>query len=94
MRYEKENEHSNGSLIDDIGIMFHQLSNGDARSQGRNGGKGSIVGTFGGVLAYGILNNILSWIGLGTYTKYLVQGIVFLFIVWLNTHSNRKMGKA
>ena len=36
MRYEKENEHSNGSLIDDIGIMFHQLSNGDARSQGRN----------------------------------------------------------
>lgn len=26
MRYEKENEHSNGSLIDDIGIMFHQLS--------------------------------------------------------------------
>ena len=59
-----------------------------------NGGKGSIVGTFGGVLAYGILNNILSWIGLGTYTKYLVQGIVFLFIVWLNTHSNRKLGKA
>ena len=45
-----------------------------------NGGKGSIVGTFGG--------------GLGTYTKYLVQGIVFLFIVWLNTHSNRKLGKA
>ena len=59
-----------------------------------NGGKGSIVGTFGGVLAYGILNNILSWIGLGTYTKYLDQGIVFLFIVWLNTHSNRKLGKA
>ena len=39
---KKENEHSNGSLIDDIGIMFHQLSNGDARSQGRNGGKGSM----------------------------------------------------
>lgn len=59
-----------------------------------SGGKGSIVGTFGGVLAYGILNNLLSWIGLGTYSKYLVQGIVFLFIVWLNTYSNRKLGKA
>ena len=58
------------------------------------GGKGSMVGTFGGVLAYGILNNCLSWIGLGTYTKYLVQGIVFLFIVWMNTYSNRKLGKA
>ncbi|MDD3338635.1 MAG: ABC transporter permease [Lachnospiraceae bacterium] len=57
------------------------------------GGKGSVVGTFGGVLAYGILNNVLSWIGLGTYEKYLVQGLVFLFIVWLNTYSNRKLGK-
>lgn len=59
-----------------------------------NGGKGSVIGTFGGVLAYGILNNILSWIGLGTYEKYLVQGLVFLFIVWLNTYSNRKLGRA
>ena len=59
-----------------------------------NGGKGTIIGTFGGVLAYGMLNNILSWVGLGTYEKYLVQGIVFLFIVWLNTNSNRKLGKA
>ena len=59
-----------------------------------SGGKGTVVGAFGGVLAYGILNNILSWVGLGTYEKYLVQGIVFLFIVWLNTYSNRKLGKA
>jgi len=59
-----------------------------------SGGKGSVVGAFGGVLAYGILNNILSWVGLGSYEKYLVQGIVFLFIVWLNTYSNRKLGKA
>lgn len=58
-----------------------------------SGGKGSVIGTLGGVIAYGILNNILSWIGLGTYEKYLVQGIVFLFIVWLNTYSNRKLGK-
>ena len=59
-----------------------------------SGGKGTVIGAFGGVLAYGILNNILSFIGLGTYSKYLVQGIVFLFIVWLNTYSNRKLGKS
>ena len=58
-----------------------------------SGGKGSAVGAFGGVLAYGILNNILSWVGLGTYSKYLVQGIMFLFIVWMNTHSNRRLGR-
>lgn len=59
-----------------------------------SGGKGSILGTFGGVIAYGILNNLLSWVGLGTYEKYFVQGLVFLFIVWLNAYSNRKLGKA
>lgn len=58
-----------------------------------SGGKGSVLGTFGGVLAYGILNNILSWIGLGTYTKYAVQGLVFLFIVFINTYSERKLGR-
>jgi len=58
------------------------------------GGKGTAIGAFGGVIAYGVLNNILSWVGLGTYEKYLVQGLVFLFIVWLNTYTNRKLGKA
>ena len=57
------------------------------------GGKGSVIRTFGGVLAYGILNNILSWTGLGTYEKYTVQGIVFLIIVWINTYSERKLGR-
>ena len=57
------------------------------------GGRGSAIGAFGGVIAYGILNNILSWVGLDTYSKYLVQGIVFLFIVWLNTYSQRRLGR-
>ncbi len=57
------------------------------------GGMGTVIGAFGGVLAYAILNNILSFVGLDTYSKYLVQGIVFLFIVWLNTYSDRKLGK-
>ena len=59
-----------------------------------SGGKGSVLGTFGGVLAYGILNNILSWIGLGTYTKYAVQGVVFLLIVFINTYTERKLGRS
>lgn len=58
-----------------------------------SGGKGSVLGTLGGVLAYGILNNILSWIGLGTYTKYAVQGLVFLLIVFINTYTERKLGR-
>jgi Ribose/xylose/arabinose/galactoside ABC-type transport systems, permease components len=58
------------------------------------GGKGSIIGVFGGVLAVGMLNNIMSLIGISTFNQYLVQGIVFLFIVWLSSRSARKMGRA
>ncbi len=57
------------------------------------GRKGYILGTYGGVLAYGILNNSLSWIGIGTYTKYCVQGLAFLAIVFVNTLTERKLGR-
>lgn len=58
------------------------------------GGKGNIAGVFGGVLAVGMLNNIMTLIGISTFNQYLVQGIVFLLIVWLNTSSARKLGRA
>lgn len=59
-----------------------------------NGGKGVLLEPSVVFLLMVSSTIFISWIGLGTYTKYLVQGIVFLFIVWLNTHSNRKLGKA
>ncbi len=58
------------------------------------GGKGTIVGVFGGVLVLGMLNNIMTLMGIPTFNQWLVQGIVFLFIVWLNTNSERKLGRA
>jgi len=59
-----------------------------------SGGKGNIVGVFGGVLVVGMLNNIMTLIGIPTFHQYLVTGLVFLFVVWLNTNSERKMGRA
>ncbi len=59
-----------------------------------SGGKGNIVGVFGGVLVVGMLNNIMTLIGIGTFQQYLVTGLVFLFVVWLNTNSERKLGRA
>ncbi|MEG0382265.1 MAG: ABC transporter permease [Christensenella sp.] len=58
------------------------------------GGKGTIVGVFGGVLAVGMLNNIMALLGISTFNQYLVTGIVFLLIVWINTTSERKLGRA
>lgn len=57
------------------------------------GGRGNIVGVFGGVITIGMLSNIMNLIGIPTFNQWLVQGIVFLFIVWLNTNSSRKLGR-
>jgi ribose/xylose/arabinose/galactoside ABC-type transport system permease subunit len=58
------------------------------------GGTGGMVGVFGGVITIGILSNIMTLIGIPTFNQWLVQGLVFLFIVWLNTNSSRKLGRA
>ncbi|MEG0769664.1 MAG: ABC transporter permease [Ruthenibacterium sp.] len=58
------------------------------------GGKGSLIGVFGGVLTVGMLSNVMTLIGISTFNQYLVQGLVFLVIVWINTNSARKLGKS
>jgi ribose/xylose/arabinose/galactoside ABC-type transport system permease subunit len=57
------------------------------------GGRGNMVGVFGGVITIGMLSNIMNLIGIPTFNQWLVQGLVFLFIVWLNTNSSRKLGR-
>jgi ribose/xylose/arabinose/galactoside ABC-type transport system permease subunit len=57
------------------------------------GGTGSMAGVFGGVVTIGMLSNIMNLIGIPTFNQWLVQGLVFLFIVWLNTNSARKLGR-
>ena len=57
------------------------------------GGRGHIIGVFGGVITIGMLSNIMNLIGIPTFNQWLVQGIVFLFIVWLSTNSSRKLGR-
>ncbi|MEG1525010.1 MAG: ABC transporter permease [Clostridia bacterium] len=58
------------------------------------GGKGDMVGTFGGVLTMGLLQNVMNLIGISTFTQYLILGLTFLLIVWINTNSDRKLGKS
>ena len=57
------------------------------------GGRGNFVGVVGGVITLGLLSNILTFIGLGTFPQLFVKGFVFILIVWLNTFSLRKLGK-
>ena len=58
-----------------------------------SGGKGDLIGTFGGVLTMGLLSNIMNLIGVSTFQQYLVLGAMFLVIVYINTMSDRKLGR-
>lgn len=59
-----------------------------------SGGKGDLIGTLGGVLTMGILTNIMNLAGVSTFQQYLVLGVMFLVIVWINTTSDRKLGRS
>jgi ribose/xylose/arabinose/galactoside ABC-type transport system permease subunit len=58
------------------------------------GGQGSMIGVFGGVVTVGLLSNVMNLMGIPTFNQYLVQGLVFLLIVWITTNSARKLGKS
>jgi len=57
------------------------------------GGRGSIVGVLGGVLVIGILNNILTLLGVGTFSQDMIRGAIFIVVVFINARSLRKMGR-
>jgi ribose/xylose/arabinose/galactoside ABC-type transport system permease subunit len=57
------------------------------------GGRGSIIGVLGGVLVIGILNNILTLLGVGTFSQDMIRGAIFIIVVFINARSLRKMGR-
>ncbi len=57
------------------------------------GGRGAIVGVLGGVLVIGILNNILTLLGVGTFSQDMIRGAIFIIVVFINARSLRKMGR-
>lgn len=57
------------------------------------GGRGAVVGVLGGVLVIGILNNILTLLGVGTFSQDMIRGAIFIIVVFINARSLRKMGR-
>ena len=56
------------------------------------GGRGDIAGVIGGVILIGIMNNILTLMGMGTFSQNVVIGTVFIIVVFFHTRSLRKAG--
>lgn len=57
------------------------------------GGRGSMLGVFGGVFTLGLISNILTLIGIGTFTQKMITGIIFITVVAVNARSLRKLGR-
>ena len=56
------------------------------------GGRGSIIGIFGGVLVIGLLGNIMALIGWGYHTQLIVKGMVFITVVAITSYLSRRSG--
>ncbi|TDL77718.1 ABC transporter permease [Palleronia sediminis] len=54
------------------------------------GGAGSIIGTFGGVLAIGMLRNGMNLIGVPAFYVLLVLGTILIFVLFLDKQLNRQ----
>ena len=46
-----------------------------------SGGRGSLIGTFLGMLIIGVMNNILNSVGVPTFLCEAVKGLIIIFAV-------------
>jgi ribose/xylose/arabinose/galactoside ABC-type transport system permease subunit len=58
-----------------------------------SGGRGNMLGVFGGVLVIGLLANIMTFIGINTFQQNIVTGAIFIIVVGLHQYQLRKRGK-
>ncbi len=61
------------------------------------GGRGSIVGVIGGVIAIALMGNVMSLVRIGDfvigeYLKQVIQGAVFILVVGIHSYSLRRSG--
>lgn len=57
------------------------------------GGRGNHLGVFGGVFTMGLISNILTLFGIGTFTQKIITGAIFIVVVAFNASSLRKLGR-
>lgn len=57
------------------------------------GGRGSIVGVLGGTLVIGLMNNIMTLLGIGTFSQDIIRGAIFILVVGINAKTLRSQGR-
>lgn len=57
------------------------------------GGRGSAIGVAGGVLVIGLMGNILTLLGVGSFAQVVIQGAVFIAVVGVQQWTLRRAGR-
>ncbi len=57
------------------------------------GGRGDIIGVFGGVLVLGLMSNIMTLMGVDTFAQQIVKGLVFITVVGASAAMARRLGR-
>jgi len=57
------------------------------------GGRGSIIGVMGGAFVIGLMNNIMTLLGIGTFSQDMIRGAIFIVVVGINAKSLRSLGR-
>ncbi len=82
-----------GTFETGLGYEFNAITAVVLGGVNLTGGRGSILGMFGGVLVIGVLLNLMTLAGLDSFTQMMVKGIVFITVVSLTTWFARKSGR-
>jgi len=57
------------------------------------GGRGDIVGALGGVLVIGLMGNLMTLVGIDTFSQRIIKGLVFIAAVGIGTGVLRRLGR-
>lgn len=82
-----------GAYYNGVGYDFNAVTAIILGGMSLSGGRGSIIGVFGGVVTLGIISNILTLLGMGTFAQQMIKGLIFIIVVAVNTKSLRKLGR-
>lgn len=82
-----------GAYYNGIGYDFNAVTAIVLGGMTLAGGRGNIVGVVGGVFTLGLMSNIMTLIGVDTFSQSIVKGLVFIIVVGINAKSLRKLGR-
>jgi ribose/xylose/arabinose/galactoside ABC-type transport system permease subunit len=58
-----------------------------------SGGRGDIVGALGGVLVIGLMSNLMTLMGIDTFSQRIIKGVVFIAAVGISAAVLRRLGR-